>query len=91
MAYRFMSEHRDEYAVREMAGIFAFGCGAYYKWAKNGVSGRRQKADAELADLIRLIQEQHHYRYGSPLVREALRRDYGRRVSRKRAARLGFV
>jgi transposase InsO family protein len=88
MAYRFMSEHRDEYAVRETAGIFGVSSGAYYKRAKNGVSGRRKQAGAELADLIRLIQEQRHYRYGSPRVRDTPRRDYGGRVSRKKAARL---
>jgi transposase InsO family protein len=83
-----MSEHRDEYAVREMAGIFAFSRGAYYRWAKQGGTSGRKQADAELADLMRLIQEAHHYRYGSLRVREALRRDYGRGVSRKRVARL---
>jgi transposase InsO family protein len=87
-AYRFMSEHRDEYTVREMAGIFAFSSGAYYRRATQGVSGRWKQADTELADLVRLIQEENHYRYGNPRVREALRRDYGRGVSRKRVARL---
>jgi hypothetical protein len=87
-AYRFMSGHRGEHAVRETAGIFGVSGGANYKRAKNGVSGRREKAGTGLAGLIRLIQEQHHYRYGSLRVREAPRRDYGRGVSRKRAARL---
>ncbi|MDR1177147.1 MAG: IS3 family transposase [Treponema sp.] len=36
--------------------------------------------------LIREIVEQHHYRYGSPQVREVLRRDYGRWVNRKKVA-----
>ncbi|MDR2071544.1 MAG: IS3 family transposase [Treponema sp.] len=62
-------------------------CSAYY-WAKYGVSVRRSEADAGLVDLIRRIQERRHYRYGSPRVREALRAEYGRRVSRKKAARL---
>jgi putative transposase len=48
----------------------------------------RKEGDGELVDLIRRIQEQHHYRYGSPRMRETLRRDYGRQVSRKKAARL---
>jgi transposase InsO family protein len=38
--------------------------------------------------LIRPVAGRHHRRYGSPRVREALRRDYGKRVSRKKAARL---
>ncbi|MDR1307046.1 MAG: IS3 family transposase [Treponema sp.] len=39
-------------------------------------------------DLIRRIQEQRHYRYGSPRVREELRKSCGKRVSLKKAARL---
>jgi transposase InsO family protein len=77
MACQFMSERRGKYAIREMAGIFGVSSGAYYQRAK-------KEGDGELTSLIRLIQERHHYRYGSR-VREALRRDYGKRVSRKKA------
>jgi hypothetical protein len=65
MVYRFMSEHRDDYTVREKDVSIGVGSNAYYKWAKKGVSGVRKGGDAEPADLIRRIQEQHHYRYGS--------------------------
>ncbi|MDR2796499.1 MAG: IS3 family transposase, partial [Spirochaetaceae bacterium] len=84
MVSRFMSEHRDDYTIREMAGNFGVSCGAYYKWARKEESGGKKEADRELIDLIRRIQEQHHYRYGSPRVRETLRRDYGRQISRKK-------
>jgi transposase InsO family protein len=50
--------------------------------------GVRMDGDGELIDLIRRIQERHHYRYGSPRVRETLRRDCGKRTSLKKAARL---
>jgi hypothetical protein len=72
-----------------MTGIFGVSSSAYYKRAKKEESGGKQEGDEELTGLIRLIQEQHHYRYGSPRVREALRRDYGKRVSRKKVARRG--
>jgi transposase InsO family protein len=88
MAYQFMKEHQNEYTIKEMAGLFGVGRGAYYKWAKHGVSDRRSAVDAELVGLIRGIQEQHSRRYGSPRVREELRRLYGRRVSLKKVARL---
>jgi transposase InsO family protein len=88
MAYRFMNENQGRYTVREMAELFGVSCGAYYRWAKYGVSERRKEADAELVDLIRLIQEKHHYRYGSPRVREELRNSYGKRISLKKVARL---
>jgi transposase InsO family protein len=71
-----------------MAALFGVSCGAYYRWAKYGVSERRKEADAELADLIRRIQEKHHYRYGSPRVKEELLNSYGKRVSHKKVARL---
>jgi transposase InsO family protein len=88
MVYQFMRENQGQYTIREMAGIFGVSCSAYYKWAKRGVSSRREEEDAELVRLIREIVENHHYRYGSVRVRETLRRDCGKRVSRKKAARL---
>jgi hypothetical protein len=87
-AYQFMREHRNEHAVRKTAGIFGVSGSAYYKRAKKAVSGGRKEAGAELADMIRRTRERHHYRYGSPRVREELRRDYGKRVSRKKVAAL---
>jgi transposase InsO family protein len=83
-----MRESRGRRTVREMAGLFGVSGGAYYRWATRGVSGRRGATDAELAGLIREIVLKHRYRYGSPRVREALRRDYGKRVSRKKVAAL---
>jgi transposase InsO family protein len=83
-----MGEHREEYTIREMAEVLGVSSSAYYQWAKKEASVVNKEGDEELIDLIRRIQEQHHYRYGSPRAREALRRDYGKRVSRKKAARL---
>jgi transposase InsO family protein len=83
-----MRTNRERYTVREMAGLFGVSNSAYYRWAKYGVSENRKEADAELVDLIRRIQQRHHYRYGSPRVREELRNRYGKRVSRKKTARL---
>jgi transposase InsO family protein len=71
-----------------MAELFGVSCSAYYRWAKYGLSSRRGEADMELTALIRQIQERHHYRYGSPRVREELRNSYGKRVSLKKVARL---
>jgi transposase InsO family protein len=88
MVYRFMSENRGRYTVREMAKLFGVSCSAYYRWAKYGVSGKRKEEEEKLVDLIRKIQENHHYRYGSPRVREELRNSYGKRLSLKKVARL---
>jgi hypothetical protein len=72
-----MREDRNEYVVREMAGIFGVSSNACYRRAKYGVSGRRREADAELTSLIRRMQEWHHYRYERPRLRKYPRRDYG--------------
>jgi transposase InsO family protein len=88
MVYQFMREHKNHYTIREMAAIFGVSSNAYYRWAKHGVSTRRSKRDAELLDLLRTIVRQHQGRYGSPRVRETLRREYGKRVSLKKVARL---
>jgi len=87
MAYRFMQEHKNRYTIKEMAGLLGVSCGAYYKWARNGTSQRRQQADAELVRLIREIVEKHCRRYGSPRVRKELIK-LGIRVSLKKVARL---
>jgi len=88
MAYQFMQRNKDQYTIREMAGLFGVSCSAYYKWVKNGVSKRRKEEDAVLLDLIRKIVEAHQRRYGSPRVRKELRKKYGKRVSLKKVARL---
>ena len=88
MAYRFMQANRGRYTIKEMAVIFGVSRGAYYKWARNGVSRRREVADAELIGLIEKIVKKHHRRYGSPRVRRELLEKYGKRVSLKKVARL---
>jgi transposase InsO family protein len=88
MVYQFMQEHTNEYRIREMAKVFGVSSSAYYQWAKRGVSEKRSTRDAELRDLIREIVHKHHFRYGSPRVRETLRQDYGKRVGLKKVAQL---
>jgi transposase InsO family protein len=88
MAYRFMNANRERYTIREMAGVFGVSRSAYYRWAREGASDDRSKADEELLRLIREIVERHHRRYGMLRVREELRRVYGKRISRKKVARL---
>ena len=84
-----MRENQGQYPIRELAGIFGVSCSAYYKRAKQqGVSLRREEEDAEWVRLIRELEEEEQYRYGSLRERDPLRRDYGKQVSGKKAARL---
>ena len=88
MAYQFMQVNQNRYTIKEMAGLLGVSRSAYYQWVRNGVSQRRNIADAELIRLIREIVTRHHRRYGSPRVRRELRDVYGKRVSLKKVARL---
>jgi putative transposase len=67
----------------QIAGVSRSG---YYKWRTAGTSARKQ-ADEELAADIREIHSEHKGRYGSPRIHRELR-VRGRRVGRKRVARL---
>jgi hypothetical protein len=59
MVYKFMQKNLGKYSIKEMAGLFGVTRGAYYQWAKKGVSERRRKYDEELIRLIRDIQKKH--------------------------------
>jgi transposase InsO family protein len=71
-----------------MTSLFGVSRSAYYRWAKQGISERREQSDAELVEKLRAIQQEHHRRYGAPRIQGELRRRYGLRVSRKRIAKL---
>jgi transposase InsO family protein len=83
-----MREHKNQYNIRETVNVFRVPASAYYKWAKRGPSQKRSAEDAALPGLIREIVTKHHWRYGSPQVREALRNACGKRTSLKKVARL---
>jgi len=70
-----------------MTELFGVSRSAYYKWVKNGVSTRKQEADAKLLSIIRAIVNEHEKRYGSPRVHKELQ-NRGIRVSLKKVARL---
>ena len=61
---------------------------AYCRWAKQGISDRREQTDAEPAAILRAIRQEHHGRYGTPGIQAEPRKEYGLRVSRKRIAKL---
>ena len=86
MKYRFMAEHREEHRVERMAEVLGVTRSGFYAWMRRGRRPRGEQ-DQELEELIRRIQQEVHYRYGSPrMTRELHRR--GRRVGHNRVARL---
>jgi transposase InsO family protein len=69
-----------------MAGILGVARSGYYAWLDRSESAR-SRANRDLVEAIRKIQEKAKYRYGSPRVTAELRRA-GMAVGRNRVARL---
>jgi transposase InsO family protein len=86
MKYCFMLTHRGEHRVEKMAENLGVTRSGFYAWLRRGKVAR-QTADEQLRDLIRGIQREVKYRYGSPRMTRELRRR-GRRVGHNRVARL---
>jgi hypothetical protein len=75
MVYRFMRDNQERYTVTEMTGLFGVSRSAYYRWVTQGVSDKRDRADPELAAVLRAIQQEHYGRYGAPRIQAELRRE----------------
>ena len=88
MVYLFIRENKGIYTVKEMTELLGISRAAYYKWMKHGFSDRQSEADAELLSLIKEIVENHRRRYGILRVRKELFNKYGKRVSRKKVAKM---
>ena len=86
MKYRFMEAHRGEHRVEKMARNLGVTRSGFYAWARPGKAPRRGE-DEHLGELIKGIQQEVKYRYGSPRMTRELRRG-GRRVGHNRVARL---
>jgi hypothetical protein len=65
MKYCFMAEHRGEHRVEKMATNLGVTRSGYYAWLGRGKAARRVD-DEQLGDLIKGIQQEVKYRYGSP-------------------------
>jgi hypothetical protein len=74
------------YPVRLLCRCLAVSRAGYYAWRKRCVS-QRAREDAQLSVEIRVSHAESRRAYGSPRILRDLR-DLGRRVSRKRVARL---
>ena len=86
MKYRFIAEHREAHRVGKMAALLEVTRSGYYAWQHRGEAARR-RADREVAEQIREIQQEVKRRYGSPRVTQELGRR-GRQIGHNRVARL---
>jgi len=77
ITYRFMHEHRGEYAIAFMAGVLGVSTSGYYDW-RSRVPSARDRRREELGVEIRTAHERTHGIYGSrKLARELAARGVG--------------
>jgi transposase InsO family protein len=86
MSYAVIREHAADYPIEVMCEVLGVSRSGYYAWASRLESARAVE-DRAVAAEIRTAHEDSRGRYGSPRVHAALRA-HGRRVGRKRVARL---
>ena len=86
MSYAFIRDHVAAFPIQVMCEVLGVSRSGYYAWASRPESARAVE-DRAVAAEIRAAHEGSRGRYGSPRVHAALRA-HGRRVGRKRVARL---
>jgi putative transposase len=84
--YQFIDDHQEQYCVRLMCRLMRVSPSGYYAWCKRGPS-KRAGEDAELEREIEKIHDESHQIYGYRRIYQVLLAA-GRRVSRRRVARL---
>ena len=86
MSYGFIRDHVAVFPVSTMCEVLEVSRSGYYDWVSRPESARAA-ADRAIAAEIRAAHSNSRGRYGSPRVHAELRA-HGRRVARKRVARL---
>lgn len=86
MSYGFIRDHVAVFPISIMCEVLEVSRSGYYGWASRPESARAA-ADRAIAAEIRAAHSNSRGRYGSPRVHAELRA-HGRRVARKRVARL---
>lgn len=86
MKYQFIEQYKQEFPVVVMCRVLEVSESGFYAWRKRPIC-QRSREDAQLTQEIHQVFDQHQGRYGSPRVYRELK-DRGRKISRKRVARL---
>ncbi len=86
MKYQFLEQHTQELPLLVMCRVLSVSERGFYAWRKRPTSQRKPE-DAQHTEEIRRGFSTHCGRYGSPRLHAEVR-DQGRRISRKRVARL---
>lgn len=81
-----MKDHRNEFAVEKMCGVFRVSRSGFYSWLNRKLSKREQQREV-LTKEIHSLHARSKGRYGSPKITIELK-DRGFSVSRPRVARI---
>ena len=84
--YRFIAAEKAHHSVVLLCRVLGVAKSAFYAWQRQKLSARAQ-VDEQLIEQIKDIYDDSRCTYGAPRVHAELRRR-GRRVARKRVARL---
>jgi putative transposase len=84
--YRFIAAEKAQHSVVLLCRVLGVARSAFYAWQRQQASARAQ-ADEQLADEIKDIYDDSRCSYGAPRVHAELR-NRGKRIGRKRVARL---
>lgn len=85
--FKLIEAERASFSVPLMCCLLGVSRSGYYAWRDRAPS-RRDRADAELTERIKVIYERSRGIYGAPRVHAELRLGEGIRCGRKRVARL---
>ena len=77
-------EHKNDYRITTMCHLLNISRNSYYHWVKYGDS----KEDTQLVSLIKVIFNESYKTYGTRRIKEAIARQYGQVISRRRIARI---
>jgi transposase InsO family protein len=86
MRFQFIQNHRSELPVNRMCQVLDISRSGYYAWRTRPAS-KREVANQELLEQIKIIHRNSDETYGSPRIYHALLA-LGRKCSRNRVARL---
>lgn len=86
MLFAFIDEQKERFSVRTLCLVLEVSPSGYYARLKRPAS-KRSEEDVEITEEISEVFKTHRRRYGAPRIHRELR-GRGRRVGRKRVARL---
>lgn len=75
MKYQFIQDNSDSYPVVKMADSLDIHRSSYYRWQNSSEArDQKQSEEAELTKVVKDIQEEFHYSYGTPRITDALKK-----------------